>query len=68
MADTYLPFDREATFPQLRRGEYRKTSCENTRYNCIAHAAGKDDNWWWPVDGKVEGVHWPTKVESKDVE
>jgi hypothetical protein len=63
MTDEHLPFEREATFPQLRRGEYRKTSCEDTHYNCIDHAAGKDDNWWWPpVDGEMEGVHWPAGV------
>jgi hypothetical protein len=62
MTDMYLSLDREATFPQLRRGEYRKTSCEDTHYNCIAHAAGKDDNWWWPVADEVEGVHWPAGV------
>lgn len=66
MADPYLSFDREATFPQLRRGEYRKTSCEDTHYNCIAHAAGKADNWWWPTDGEVEGVYWPSGVEAEE--
>jgi hypothetical protein len=68
MADTHLSFDREATFPQLRRDDYRVTSQECTRYNCIAHAAGKDDNWWWPVEGKVEGVYWPFDSPEDSIE
>jgi hypothetical protein len=66
MAGEHLPFDREAVFPKLRRGDYRVTSDEDESYNCIAHAAGKDDNWWWPVDADVEGVHWPDGVELKE--
>jgi len=66
MPDTYLSIDREAWFPRLRRGDYRVTSCETTGYNCIAHAAGKNDNWWWPVDAHVEGVHWPVGIEPEE--
>lgn len=57
MPDPHLPLDREAFFPNLRRGEYQVTSLETSIYNCIAHAAGKDDNWWWPDEGT--GIHWP---------
>jgi hypothetical protein len=66
MPDIYLSIDREAWFPKLRRGDYHVTSCETTRYNCIAHAAGKNDNWWWPVDVYVEGVHWPNGAEPTE--
>lgn len=66
MPGTHLPLDKEAVFPQLRRDEYSKTSCEDTHYNCIAHAACKDDNWWWPVEGAVEGVYWPVGVDPKE--
>jgi hypothetical protein len=52
----YLPFDREARFPNLHRDEYEVTSEETSDYNCIAHAAGKDDNWWWPDDPPA---YWP---------
>jgi hypothetical protein len=62
MMDEHLPFDREAFFPQLRRDEYRKTSDEDGKYNCIAHAATRDDNWWWPVGPDIEGVYWPEGV------
>ena len=29
----------------------------NNGYNCIAWAAGKTDNWWWPTD--ISGSFWP---------
>jgi hypothetical protein len=62
MPDQYIPFDREAVFPQLRRDDYRKTSSEDSKYNCIAHAANKNNSWWWPVRGSIEGVYWPNGV------
>src|SRR4051812_18136314 len=68
MVDMHLSLDREAAFPRLRRDDYRVTSSECTRYNCIAHAAGKDDNWWWPVEGRVDGVHWPVYPPIENVE
>jgi hypothetical protein len=66
MAGPHLPFDREAVFPKLRRGDYRVTSDEDEKYNCIAHAAGRTDNWWWPTNAEIEGVHWPDGVESTE--
>ena len=33
------------------------TSDRTTRYNCIAWAAGKIDEWWWPLD--LAGYTWP---------
>lgn len=56
MPERYLTFDKEAYFPNLRRGEYRVTSPEESGYNCIAHAADKNDSWWWPVG---PGAYWP---------
>jgi hypothetical protein len=64
MPDMYLSFEREAYFPNLRRLEYRITSDETPVYNCIAHAAGKEDNWWWPVE--VEGVYWPGGLNKQE--
>ena len=58
----YLLIEREAYFPNLRRGEYRVTSDETSDYNCIAHAAGKADNWWWPDDPPA---HWPGGLEKQ---
>jgi hypothetical protein len=66
MGGAHLPFDREAVFPQLRRGDYRVTSDEDEKYNCIAHAAGRDDSWRWPADPEIEGVHWPRGVELEE--
>ena len=52
----FLTVDKEAQFPNLMRGEYEVTSAETADYNCIAHAADKNDNWWWP-DGPPS--YWP---------
>jgi hypothetical protein len=46
-------------FPNLLREEYHVTSPEDWAYNCIAHAAGRDDAPWWPDEEPVEGVYWP---------
>jgi hypothetical protein len=43
-------------FPYLDADGYVETSPADTRYNCIAWAAGRTDQWWWPED---EG-DWPT--------
>ena len=56
MPPKHLPLDREAYFPNLQRDQYEVTSCETATYNCIAHAAGKDDNWWWPAPPPA---YWP---------
>lgn len=56
MAPKFLSVDKEARFPNLTRGEYEVTSAETPDYNCIAHAAGKDDNWWWPDEPPS---YWP---------
>jgi hypothetical protein len=54
--------EREAVFPNLQREDYRVTSKEDWVYNCIAHAAGRDDMPWWPVEAGTEGVFWPDGV------
>ena len=38
----------------------------NGGYNCIAHAAGKDDKWWWP-DGEPDSF-WPIPLDRTDPE
>ena len=63
--DFYLPLHKEAQFPNLRRGEYRVTSIETSNYNCIAHAASKCDNWWWPVGS---GSYWPGGVPEETLD
>jgi hypothetical protein len=64
MTTKFLSVDKEAWFPNLKRSEYWVTSEETPNYNCIAHAAGKNDNWWWPDDPPA---FWPdglVKTES----
>lgn len=55
--------DFSSVFPNLHSADYRITSDATPRYNCIAWAAGKDDNWWWPPGG-LQGYHWPTGVPA----
>ena len=50
----------EEVFPRLRSQAYQITSPRDHRYNCIAFAAGDDENWWWPdPDGEDA---WPADV------
>ena len=47
----------EDVFPGLRGQSYQITSPRDDRYNCIAFAAGDDQNWWWPDSaGKMHGL------------
>jgi hypothetical protein len=55
----HLSPEREAVFPDLRRADYEVTSDEDWAYNCIAHAAGRADAPWWPVEEGTAGVFWP---------
>lgn len=50
-------------FPRLQPGDYHITSAATPRYNCIAWAAGNDDNWWWPPGG-FSGYHWPAGIPT----
>jgi hypothetical protein len=54
--------DIERDFPRLIEIGYEKTSEDDIAYNCIAHAAGDQANWWecypWgPVN--IPGYYWP---------
>ena len=44
-----------AHHPKLTPANYQETSPFDTKYNCIAWAAGKDDDWWWPTPD----YYWP---------
>lgn len=50
----------EVVFPRLRGQAYQITSPRDHRYNCIAFAAGDDQNWWWP-DAEGDDT-WPSGV------
>jgi hypothetical protein len=49
-------------FPRLREHGFAVTSPQDTRYNCIAWAAGDDTRWWWPgvISQPIGGYYWPT--------
>jgi hypothetical protein len=40
--------DLEALFPGLRGTDYRISSPQDRKYNCIAWAVGDTRSWWWP--------------------
>jgi len=48
-------------FPRLREGEFKITSQRDTRYNCVAWAAGDVRRWWWPAESPL--AFWPPKVK-----
>jgi hypothetical protein len=47
-------------FPDLLRTGYQITSPPDPVYNCIAHAAGATDSWWWPDPSGFD--YWPPGV------
>lgn len=55
-------------FPNLQADYYARTSDPTTNYNCIAWAAGDDEDWWWPVPH--EPTHfWPEPFPlSEDID
>lgn len=52
---------KAALLPYLNRDEYRVTSPESDRYNCIAWAAGDATRRWWPA---VPDYYWPPDAPS----
>ncbi len=64
MSEEYLAPELEANFPNLRRGEYEKTSKNTAVYNCIAYAAEDESVWWWPDHGV--GIYWPVGVSQEE--
>jgi len=62
----HLISDKERYFPNLKREDYRVTSEGDWIYNCIAHAAGKSNAWWWPVEKDTDGVFWPLGVDRNE--
>ena len=47
-------------FPDLAAAGYSETSPATEDYNCIAWAAGRQDDWWWPDSGLVS--YWPAQA------
>jgi hypothetical protein len=54
-------------FSNLKDGEFEFTSPFDSKYNCIAHAAEKNDIWWWSVDKALVGndVFWFNNVADE---
>ena len=56
-------------FPNVRPDNFkccsdRTNHLPHNGYNCIAWAAGKTDNWWWPID--APGAFWPIPLDPID--
>jgi hypothetical protein len=51
----------ETAFPGLQGTAYHITSPPDEVYNCVAWAAGKTDDWWWPVVDP-QRAYWPSGV------
>ncbi len=63
MAGSWRPQDH----PYLTEDTFNITSDCDPIYNCIAWAAGDNQNWWWPDD--MEIGYWPVgipRIESMD--
>jgi hypothetical protein len=63
MSPKRLSIDREAYFPNLQQGQYKVTSSETPEYNCIAHAAGAANDWWWPAEPPA---YWPDGIAKEE--
>jgi hypothetical protein len=50
----------ESLFPDLVRTGYQIASPSDAVYNCIAHATGVTDDWWWPDPDGFD--YWPPGV------
>ena len=56
--------DFEKLFPGLSGTPYRVTSPKDDVYNCIAWAAGRTSEWWWPHD--APGHYWPAGIPKEE--
>jgi hypothetical protein len=54
----------EAAFPSLSGRNYEVASPATFDYNCIAFAAGDQNNWWWPDTMNV--AHWPSNAPREE--
>jgi hypothetical protein len=55
----------EALFPGLRGTEWKFTSRQDARYNCIGWSAFDAEKWWWPGD-PADGYFWPAEIERAE--
>jgi hypothetical protein len=54
----------ESLFPNLASAGYRITSPATPDYNCIAWAAGDEENWWWP--DPFGDYFWPSQAAREE--
>lgn len=54
----------QTDFPNLDLSNHRETSASDDKYNCIAWAAGRSDQWWDPAEPKEweDNLYWPENV------
>jgi hypothetical protein len=56
----------EKRFLGLRGAQWRETSPQNERYNCVAWACDDTERWWWPwPEGDPPG-YWPGDGSADD--
>lgn len=55
-----LSVSLEILFPRLASEGFAETSSATAKYNCIAWAAGRTDDWWWP--DPLGNYPWPVGV------
>jgi len=53
----------EKRFPNLAATGYRVTSEKDSRYNCIAFAAGDENRKWDPAGLPLPGYYWPSGAD-----
>lgn len=51
-----------SVFENITPQDFRCSSDPDDDYNCIAWAAGKTDNYWWPT--KLWPYHWPNGLPT----
>lgn len=55
--------DTRGMFPNLNDDDFECTSEDTIDYNCIAHAAGDKERWWWP---SAVDSYWPRGVPQEE--
>lgn len=53
-------------FKNLNHSNHRKTSDETSEYNCIAWAAGRNDEVWWPIFYPTAPYNWPLGLQDDE--
>lgn len=56
----------EKYFPNLAAEGYSITSPATPQYNCIAWAAGREDQWWWP--DPFGQYYWPASALREETQ